>query len=323
MNFEKFALAINQELSKQHYGQKPPELYEPISYIMTLGGKRLRPMLTLIGTSLFTENWQNSIKPALAVEVFHNFTLLHDDIMDKAPTRRGKPTVHQKWNDNVAILSGDVMLVKAYELLFEIEPKYLKIVLEGFSKTAAEVCEGQQLDMNFEALPNVSIDDYLDMIRLKTSVLLGYSLKLGAILGGAGEMECDTLYNIGLNAGMGFQLGDDILDVYGNPEKFGKLVGGDIISNKKTYLLLLAKSQAKGAVAKKLNYWLSATNFDKNEKVAEITNIYNLLNIKPQAEKLMDNYFQQCFHQIESLSLPKMRKDILSTFFQDLTQRDS
>lgn len=323
MNFEKLLAALKQEISNQKYGENPPELYEPIRYIMAIGGKRLRPMLTLIGASLYAANWQKALKPAMAVEVFHNFTLLHDDIMDKAPTRRGQPTVHKKWNDNVAILSGDVMLVKAYELLFEIEPEKLKAVLEGFSKTAAEVCEGQQLDMNFETLDNVTLDDYLNMIRLKTSVLLGFSLKLGAMLGGSTETDSEKMYQIGLNAGMGFQLMDDILDVYGDPEKFGKQVGGDIISNKKTYLLILAKNQAKPVIQEKLNYWLSATDFNISEKVSEVTNIYNLLNIKSQVEALMENYFQKCFVEIESLSLPAEKKEILAAFFKELTDRES
>lgn len=323
MNFDNFAAAIKAEISSQQYGENPTELYEPIRYIMALGGKRLRPILTLIGASLYDQNWQKAVKPAIAMEVFHNFTLLHDDIMDKAPTRRGQPTVHKKWNDNVAILSGDVMLVKAYELLFEIDPIYLKVALEGFSKTAAEVCEGQQLDMNFETLFDVSLDDYLNMIRLKTSVLLGFSLKLGAILGGASQIDADKLYQIGVNAGIGFQLMDDILDVYGDPEKFGKQVGGDIISNKKTYLFILAKNQAVGAIKEKLNYWTAAKSFENAEKVREVTEIYNVLNIKGQVEILMNEYFEKCFLAIETLSLPMEKKQILKTFFVDLTKRES
>jgi geranylgeranyl diphosphate synthase, type II len=323
MNFQTLASALRAEIEIQKYGENPPELYDPLSYIMSLGGKRLRPMLTLIGASLYSEDWQKALKPALAVEVFHNFTLLHDDIMDKAPTRRGQPTVHKRWNDNVAILSGDVMLVKAYEFLFDVENSLLKSILQAFSKTAAEVCEGQQLDMNFETLPDVTLDEYLNMIRLKTSVLLGFALKLGAILGGAEELEANKLYNIGLNAGMGFQLMDDLLDVYGNPEKFGKQVGGDIISNKKTYLLILAKNQAMGLVQEKLNYWLTATQFDNIEKIKEVTDIYNVLNIRPQAESMMNDYFQKCFDEIDNLSLSDEKKKSLITFLRELTQRES
>jgi geranylgeranyl diphosphate synthase type II len=323
MNFEKLATALKEEISIQKYGHSPAELYDPIAYIMALGGKRLRPMLTLIGTSLYSDNWQKALKPAMAVEVFHNFTLLHDDIMDKAPTRRGKPTVHEKWNDNVAILSGDVMLVRAYEFLFGVDNQLLVPILKGFSKTAAEVCEGQQLDMNFETLNDVTLTEYLNMIRLKTSVLLGFSLKLGAILGGANEFDCEKLYNIGVNAGIGFQLMDDILDVYGDPKKFGKQVGGDIISNKKTYLLILAKNQAKGEIKEKLQNLILAIEFDKVEKVQEVTAIYNSLHIKEQVEIAMNSYFQKCFDEIETLSLPTDKKDILTNFFRELTQRES
>jgi geranylgeranyl diphosphate synthase, type II len=323
MNFEILAKALNTEISAQKYGEQPNELYDPITYIMSLGGKRLRPMLTLIGASLYTDRFESALKPALAVEVFHNFTLLHDDIMDKAPTRRGQATVHKKWNDNVAILSGDVMLVKAYELLFDIESRLLKLILQKFSKTAAEVCEGQQLDMNFETLNDVSLDEYLNMIRLKTSVLLGFSLELGAILGGASTADSARLYNIGLNAGLGFQLMDDVLDVYGNPEKFGKQVGGDIISNKKTYLLILAKNQAKGAVEEKLNYWLAAETFDPTEKVNEVRNIYNVLNIRPQVDALMDSYFEKCFAEINLLTVADEKKAALINFFTELTKRES
>jgi geranylgeranyl diphosphate synthase, type II len=323
MNFEILAKALNTEISNQKYGEAPDELYDPIGYIMSLGGKRLRPMLTLIGASMYSDMFQKAINPAMAVEVFHNFTLLHDDIMDKAPTRRGQPTVHKKWNDNVAILSGDVMLVKAYELLFDIDVHLLKSVLQKFSKTAAEVCEGQQLDMNFETMADVSLEEYLNMIRLKTSVLLGFSLELGAIIGGASQTDADKLYKIGLNAGMGFQLMDDILDVYGDPKKFGKQVGGDIISNKKTYLLILAKNQAKGIVAEKLNNWLEIDKFDISEKVKEVTNIYNTLNIRPQVEAVMDNYFENCYSGIFQLSISQDKKDSLRQFFAELTKRES
>jgi geranylgeranyl diphosphate synthase, type II len=322
MNISIFSKTIQDSFDTHTYGTNPSELYDPISYIMALGGKRLRPMLTLTGASMFTENWQKAIKPAMAVEVFHNFTLLHDDIMDKAPIRRGKPTVHEKWSDSVAILSGDVMLVKAYELMMDIEPKLMRQALIGFNKTAAEVCEGQQLDMNFETLETVSKTDYINMIRLKTSVLLGYSLFLGALIGGANNDNCSKLYEIGVNAGLGFQLMDDILDVYGDPEKFGKQVGGDIISNKKTYLLLDALEKAKGEKANKLNYWLEAKNFDNKQKVAEVTSLYNDLNVRQSAEQIMNSYFDNSFNMINTLALPAEKKNDLIYFLQELTKRD-
>lgn len=323
MDLQKILARLNQEISLQNYGKSPADLYDPIGYIMALGGKRLRPMLTLIGASLYQQSWETALKPAMAVELFHNFTLLHDDIMDKAPTRRGQPTVHQKWNNNVAILSGDVMLVKAYEMLFGVDIHLLKPILEGFSKTAAEVCEGQQLDMNFETIENVSLEEYLNMIRLKTSVLLGFSLKLGGIIAGVNESEAEKLYNIGLNAGMGFQLMDDILDVYGNPEKFGKQVGGDIISNKKTYLLILAQNLAQNKEKEELNYWLSAQSFDAIEKVKSVTEIYNSLEIREKVEVVVNNYFHNCFQEIENLNCSSEKKASLIIFFEELTQRES
>ena len=321
MNFEILSSVIKAEISSQTYGGKPLELYEPIRYIMALGGKRLRPMLTLIGASIYSEKWEKAIRPAIAMEVFHNFTLLHDDLMDNAPTRRNKPTIHEKWNESVAILSGDVMLVKAYEFLFDIDKELLKEALIGFSQTAAEVCEGQQLDMNFEDLENVSKAEYLEMIRLKTSVLLGFSLKIGAMIGGASSLDQNKLYQIALNAGMGFQLMDDILDVYGDPDKFGKQVGGDIISNKKTYLLILAKELANERESEELNRWIFGKTFDKAEKVASVTAIYNSLNIKQKVEDVMNGYFEKCFDEIESLSLTVEKKTILTTFFKELTLR--
>jgi geranylgeranyl diphosphate synthase type II len=210
MTTKQFIQALEEEFQQQQYGQSPVELYEPIRYLMSLGGKRLRPLMTLMSTALFTDEWQKAIKPATAVEVFHNFTLMHDDIMDNAPLRRGKPTVHAKWNDNTAILSGDVMLVQAYELMLFVEDTHLKKALRRFNRTAAEVCEGQQFDMNFETRENVTEEEYIEMIRLKTSVLLGFALELGGIIGGASDKTCQTLYDLGINIGLGFQLKDDV-----------------------------------------------------------------------------------------------------------------
>ncbi len=291
MKLTQFVQALNEEFSQQIYGEHPEELYEPIRYLMSLGGKRMRPLMTLMATALFTDDWQKAIKPATAVEVFHNFTLMHDDIMDKAPLRRGKPTVHAKWNDNTAILSGDVMLVQAYELLIFVEDTKFKKALKRFNRTAAEVCEGQQLDMNFENRENVSEEEYLEMIKLKTSVLLGYALELGGIIGGAREKSCDLLYKIGLNIGLGFQLKDDLLDVYGDPEKFGKQVGGDIISNKKTFMLIEALEKAEGETKVALDKWLSLKEFDATEKVKAVTTIYDILGIREVATIKINTYF--------------------------------
>ncbi|MBC8111828.1 MAG: polyprenyl synthetase family protein [Verrucomicrobia bacterium] len=289
---------------------------------MSLGGKRLRPLLTLLGASFFTDNWQIFTKPAIAVEVFHNFTLMHDDIMDKAPLRRGKPTVHEKWNANIAILSGDVMLVQAYELLTDIDPAKLPQVLRAFNRCAAEVCEGQQIDMNFETRNDVSEDEYLDMIRLKTAVLLGFSLKLGGILGGTSEANLTLLKELGENIGIGFQLKDDLLDVFGDQAKFGKQVGGDIIANKKTFLLIEALTQATGQTAKDLNHWLSLKDFDKAEKVAAVTEIYNKLNIKTLTENKINQYFEKGFDCLKKIEAPAEKKFYLQDFIEKLMQRE-
>jgi len=296
--------ALENHIQGFSYGESPKELYEPISYIMSLGGKRIRPLLTLMAYSLYKEDYQNILTPAMAVEVFHNFTLMHDDIMDDAPLRRGNQTVHEKWNANTAILSGDVMLVKAYDMLLEIEADKLQECIRLFNKTAAEVCEGQQKDMNFETLPTVSEEDYIDMIRLKTAVLLGFALQFGAILAGAPKADALHLYNFGVNIGIGFQLKDDLLDVYADKAKFGKQVGGDIISNKKTFLLLKAKELAKGNSKTLLENWIEAKDFDKAEKVAAVTAIYDELGIKALTESKMKEYFDKGFSEFASLKVP-------------------
>ena len=301
---------------------QPAELYEPIRYILSVGGKRLRPALVLMACDMFGGDVHAAIQPALGVEVFHNFTLMHDDIMDNAPLRRGKPTVHEKWNPNIAILSGDAMLVEAYRLMAAAGGNVLKPVLDVFSQTALGVCEGQQFDMNFEESDNVSIDQYLDMIRLKTAVLLGGALKIGALIGGAGTADADNLYSFGMNLGIAFQLQDDILDVYGDPEKFGKQVGGDIISNKKTYLLIKALELAQGKQAAELQQWLAAKTFDNAEKVQAVTSIYNHLNVRAQAEMEMNAYAEVAFKSLDDISLPAERKQYLHAFADSLLVRD-
>jgi geranylgeranyl diphosphate synthase type II len=285
-----FTDAIQQQLQLTQYGQYPPELYDPIRYIMSLSGKRMRPLLTLMAAYLFTDDWRKAIQPALGVEVFHNFSLMHDDIMDQAPLRRGQPTVHEKWNQNIAILSGDVMLVNAYELLLAVDADKLKPVISRFSRTAAEVCEGQQLDMNFETRWDVTEDEYIQMIRLKTSVLLGYSLELGGLIAGADAETTRHLYEGGVNIGIGFQLKDDLLDVYGDPAKFGKQVGGDILANKKTFLLIEALQQAQGPVRDDLTNWLQKPVTDKGEKVQAVTAIYEQLGIRQITESRISEY---------------------------------
>ncbi len=320
-----FLAAIQSEIDKTVYGEKPVELYEPIEYIMALGGKRMRPALTLIAANLFKDNWEFALKPAVAVEVFHNFTLMHDDIMDAAPLRRGQATVHEKWSDDVAILSGDVMLVAAYDLLLEVENKHFKRVVKRFNRTAAEVCEGQQFDMNFATRDDVTEDEYINMIRLKTSVLLGFALELGGIISDADEKTTGLLYEIGVNMGLGFQLKDDLLDVYGDPEKFGKQVGGDIIENKKTWLLIkaLEKSKASNPVLyEDLQSWISKTGKD-TEKVTAVTEIYDKLGIKTAAENLANAYFKKGLNALKAIRVDDERKLPLKEFAAYLMARES
>jgi geranylgeranyl diphosphate synthase, type II len=325
MTFQPFLEAISKQIDNTIYGQHPNELYEPIRYIMSLGGKRLRPLLTTLSTHLFTDDWQKSIKPAIAVEVFHNFTLMHDDIMDCAPLRRGKATVHEKWNANTAILSGDVMLVNAYELLLDVETTQLPRVIKRFNRTAAEVCEGQQLDMNFETRSDVSQDEYIEMIRLKTSVLLGFAMELGGIIAGADDTTTQLLYEAGVNMGLGFQLKDDLLDVYGDPEKFGKQVGGDIIANKKTFMLIEALLLAEGETKEKLDKWLHLEqgSYDTAAKVAAVTAIYTQLGIDKIAEAKSDEFFTKGFEALHNLPATPERKKPLMEFAAFLVGRES
>lgn len=319
---EKLSL-LEKETQKLQFGEDPVELYDPIKYILSLGGKKMRPLLTLLGYSIFKDDVDSVVLPALAVEVFHNFTLMHDDIMDKAPLRRGKATVHERWSENVAILSGDVMLVKAYDLLLNIEPVYLKTIIEKFNRCASQVCEGQQIDMNFESRNGVTESDYIDMIRLKTAVLLGFSLEMGAILAGANDRDSQRLYEFGVYLGIGFQLMDDILDVYANKEKFGKQVGGDIISNKKTFLLIKAREKARGKDAKELQKWLETKSFNHAEKVSAITNVYNRLSIKKDAEDKMNSFYKLAFTKLDEIEGGKTESlQRLKTFAQQLIERE-
>jgi geranylgeranyl diphosphate synthase type II len=314
---------IDKAVKEISYPATPNELYEPIAYLMALGGKRLRPALVLMATDLFGGDIEDAKAPALAIEMFHNFTLMHDDIMDNAPLRRGKPTVHEKWSDSVAILSGDVMFVKAYKLMIQVKPEILSGVLEVFNKTAVEVCEGQQIDMNFETQEEVSIDEYLEMIRLKTAVLLGGALKIGALIGSADSKNADLLYQFGENLGLAFQLQDDILDVYGDPEKFGKQVGGDIISNKKTFLLIKALELAKGNDLLQLQSWIGKKDFIANEKVEAVKDLYNQLNIRKLSEEIMQQYAKLALDAFDKIDVPTENKKTLLSFAEMLVDREN
>ena len=301
----------------------PASLYQPISYIMSIGGKRMRPALLLMACDLFGGDIEAAVKPALGIEVFHNFTLMHDDIMDNAPLRRGKTTVHEQWGVNTGILSGDVMLVQAYKLMMHVEDRLLRPVVEIFNNTAIGVCEGQQLDMDFERRNNVSIEEYLDMIRLKTAVLLGGALKIGALIGGAGMEDADLLCSFGEHLGIAFQLQDDILDVYGDPEKFGKQVGGDIISNKKTFLLTKAFELASVSQKAELNNWISLKQFDAIEKVIAVTAIFDSLNVRQYAGEAMQAHTKKAFEALDDISLPDNHKQYLRDFADGLLVREN
>jgi len=314
---------ISDEVEKLTFPTYPAELYEPIKYILSLGGKRMRPALLLMACDFFGGDVNKAISPALAIEVFHNFTLMHDDIMDNAPLRRGKTTVHERWNNNVGILSGDVMLIEGYKLMMNVDEHLLRPILNIFNETAVGVCEGQQLDMEFETRNDVNIDEYINMIRLKTAVVLGGALKIGALIGGATEKDANLLHTFGEQLGVAFQLQDDILDVYGDPEKFGKQVGGDIISNKKTYLLLKALEVANPSQKAELKQWLSASPSDPKEKVTGVTEIYNQLQVRRYAEETMQAYADKAFAALDAINQPDARKQYLRDFADGLMVREN
>jgi geranylgeranyl diphosphate synthase, type II len=320
---EKYSQLLERQIINQKYGKQPVSLYEPIRYLMALGGKRLRPMLTLLSYSLYKKNAKAILPYAVAVEAFHNFTLMHDDIMDKAPLRRGKATVHEKWNTNTAILSGDVMLVKVYEMLLKIDDHMLKTILQAFNKCASEVCEGQQWDMEFEMQRNITELQYLNMIKLKTAVLLGFSLELGARLAGANKKDCKSLNEFGVSIGMGFQLKDDLLDAFGDAKKFGKRVGGDIIANKKTFLLIKALELSNGKQKQNLEYWLGLKKFNKTEKIKAVKDIYDDLGIATLTEKKISNYFTKGFSRLKDLDCSEPAKARLIDFTEQLIGRES
>jgi len=300
----------------------PPELYEPVRYILSMGGKRIRPALVILACDMFAGEVASALIPALAIEVFHNFTLLHDDIMDRSERRRGKPTVHVKYNENVAILSGDVMSILASRLMNQAPGVVLNVVHEVFTKTAMQVCEGQQMDMNFEELLSVSEEEYLTMIELKTAVLIAASLKIGAILGGSSQRDAEDLYEFGRNLGIAFQLQDDLLDTYGDPVVMGKNQGTDIVDNKKTFLAIQALEAASGTQKEELIGWLNEVDFDPKEKIKAVTAVFDALNIKKVTEKRIRDYYQQALTNLENLNRPEERKTELYNFASFLMNRN-
>lgn len=318
-----FQELIENKIKTNRYSKYPEELYDPLDYIMSLGGKRMRPVLVMLAHSLYSDNHDKAINAALAVETFHNFSLIHDDIMDEAPIRRGKPTVHEKWNQNTAILSGDVMLVKAYELLLNYDPEILPSILKLFNKTAVEVCEGQQIDMLFEKQQNVDVQQYIKMIELKTAVLLGCSLEIGAIIAKAPLADAQKLYEFGRLMGIAFQLQDDYLDVYSDPTKFGKQVGGDIIANKKTFLWIEAHKLANPSQLTKLKHWEQIQVFKAEEKVKAITALYDEIGIPALTQTKIKEYADEAFAILQTLDVNPERKEILKKLSESLLVREN
>jgi len=299
---------ISEAVKNLKFTNEPVELYEPIHYVFSTGGKRIRPVMTIMSANLFTEDIEKAIKPALGLEIFHNFTLLHDDIMDEADVRRNAPTVHKKWNQNIAILSGDVMAILAYEYITSCRHEKLPDVIRVFNTTARQVCEGQQYDMNYETKNQVSVDDYLKMIEMKTSVLLAGCMEIGAIIGGAGERDAKLLSAFGRDIGMAFQIQDDLLDTYGNQEVFGKEIGGDIVSNKKTYLLIKAIENADSKQREALLKLFSVKTGNAEEKIRATKEIFNEMKIKDLTWELALKYFEDASKNLEKVNVPDEKK---------------
>jgi len=320
LTFNEILEILNKEVANLKFDKKPQSLFEPIEYILSLGGKRVRPAFSLMSYNLYKNDIEKIIPAALAIEIFHNFTLLHDDLMDKADMRRGKQTVHVKWNDNAAVLSGDAMLIEAYKEIARTETKYLPQVLELFSETATEICCGQQLDMEFEQRMDVKVEEYIEMITLKTAVLIACALKEGAIVAGASEEDCENLYQFGINIGLAFQLMDDLLDVYGNPETFGKKIGGDILSNKKTFLFITALQSQR---CDDMISWINKTDFDAEEKIQAVTEIYTTEKIKDASEELILDYYQKGMAYLEKVNVEDSKKSVLKDLAEQLCTRNS
>lgn len=308
-------------LSAISFSGDPESLFAPIVYILSLGGKRIRPALAFVGCNIYSDEIDAVVKPALGIEVFHNFTLLHDDLMDGADIRRGKPTVHKYWNPNTAILSGDAMLIASYKLIGETPQKYLSDVLALFTDTALAICGGQQYDMEFEQRLDVKEEEYIHMIEKKTAVLLACALKIGAMIGGAPTREADILYNYGLNLGLAFQLQDDLLDVYGDPKTFGKNIGGDILSNKKTFLLINALERAEGDSKEEILRWLQADNYVPEEKIAYFTSLYKESGVKKLAEQKIEAYYKEATDALCALDVPEERLSVLKEISNMLINR--
>ena len=312
---------VNTYLDTLPYNRKPQSLYEPVKYVLSMGGKRIRPCLMLMAYNLYKENPEAVLGQAIALETYHNYTLLHDDLMDNADLRRGHQTVHKKWNANTAILSGDSMLVLAYQRMQQCDERKLKPVLDLFTETALEIGEGQQYDMDFETRSDVTEDEYIEMIRLKTSVLLACALKIGAILADAPQSDADNLYKFGEQIGLAFQLQDDYLDVYGDPAVFGKAIGGDILCNKKTYMLINAYNRANDEQRATLEKWLNAKDYEPQEKIKAVTAIYNEIGIDRLAEEKIKYYFDQSRQYLAQVKVDDARKQVLHAYADAMLKR--
>ena len=314
---------VNAFIEQLPYDRRPASLYDPIRYVLSLGGKRIRPVLMMLAYNLYREDPERILMQAVALETYHNYTLLHDDLMDNADMRRGHETVHKRWDANKAILSGDTMLVLAYQrMMQQCDARHLQPVLDVFTETALEICEGQEYDMAFETRNDVTEDEYIEMIRLKTSVLLACALKMGAILADAPQEDAEQLYRLGEQVGLAFQLQDDLLDVYGDPKVFGKAVGGDIASNKKTYMLINAFNRANGKQRAELERWINAKTFNREVKVAEVTRLYDEIGIRQLCEEKINYYFDLARQTLRQVNVPDERKQALSAYMDELLHRN-
>jgi len=311
---------VSDIFDNKNYISEPKDLYEPIQYSLSQGGKRLRPLLALMGNALFEGDIEKVINPAIGLEIFHNFTLLHDDIMDQAPIRRGVPSVYKKWDINTAILSGDTMFVLAYDYVTNSDPSFLVEVLRVFNQTAREVCEGQQYDMNYETQEVVNVDDYIEMIRLKTAVLIAAALKIGAITAKASGQDAQNIYDFGINIGLAFQLRDDLLDAFGNQEVFGKPIGNDIVTNKKTYLYIMAYEKANASQKAELDRAYALA--DSEEKVSAVMKVYKELKIRELTEEMIEHYYQKSLSYLDSVSVAASQKEELYSFAKGLSLRE-
>ncbi len=322
LSISKAQKLISDELKKLVFPEEPKKLYDPVRFILSDGGKRLRPSLVLLACDLFGGNYHKAIYPALGIEVFHNFTLLHDDLMDNSSIRRNRPTVHVKWDPNTAILSGDAMSIIANDLICRVDDEKIRAVSNLFSKTAVEVCEGQMLDMEYAQKESVTISEYINMIRLKTSVLLAASLGIGSYIGGAPEKEADRMYYFGLNLGLAFQLQDDLLDSFGNQDLFGKKIGNDILTNKRTYLVIKAFEKAKGSDLLILSKYFSGIDFDPNEKIHQVISVFNSLDIKNDTQNQINIFHKKALKYLNEVNLSHERKKILLEFSEELIKRE-